>query len=149
MRLLHFVAAPGVNLCLLNPTKGATKWQASTAENATVHANTDGALAVGFTMVNAGATFISPDLNKWDLSQVPPRVSGHRQPYWAERAVAKLTELPRRTSKAHEGYDAFGIVVVDMTNDGSPVHMIETPPAPRPADRQRHVRSLCTDPGLA
>ena len=38
----------------------------------TVHANTDGALAVGFAMVNASPTFVSPDLNKWDLSQLPP-----------------------------------------------------------------------------
>lgn len=100
----------------------------------TVHANTDGALAVGFAMVNASNTFVSPDLNKWDLSQVPPRVSDHRQPYWAERAVAKLDEIPRRTSRAHDGYDAFGIVVVDMANDGSPVQVVGRPPAPRPAD---------------
>jgi hypothetical protein len=104
------------------------------SSHATVHANTDGALAVGFAMVNAATTFISPDLNKWNLDQVPARVSEHRQPYWAERAAAKLTELPRRTSRAHEGYDAFGIVVVDMANDGSPVLVVEAPPAPRPAD---------------
>jgi hypothetical protein len=104
------------------------------SSHATVHANTDGALAVGFAMVNAGATFISSDLNKWDLSQFPARVSEHPQPYWAERAVAKLTELPRRTSRAQEGYDAFGIVVVNMANDGSPVRVMQAPPAPRPAD---------------
>lgn len=104
------------------------------SSHATVHANTDSALAVGFTMVNVGDTFISPDLNKWDLTQRPPEVSELRQPYWAERAVAKLTELPRRTSRAHEGYDAFGIVVVDMANDGGPVRVVGDPPAPRPAD---------------
>jgi hypothetical protein len=100
----------------------------------TVHANTDGALAVGFAMVNASATFVSPDLNKRDLSQFPPRISEHRQPYWAERTVAKLDEIPRRTSRAHDGYDAFGIVVVDMANDGTPVQVVGRPPAPRPAD---------------
>jgi hypothetical protein len=104
------------------------------SSHATVHANTDGALAVGFAMVNAGPTFISPDLNKWDFSEVPPRVSQHQQPYWASRTVAKLMELPRRTSRAHEGFDAFGIVVVDMANDGSPVGVVGEPPAPDPAD---------------
>lgn len=104
------------------------------SSHATVHANTESALAVGFAMVNAAATFISPDLNKWDLSQRQPQVSQHRQPYWAERTVDKLKELPRRTSRAHEGYDAFGIVVVDMANDGSPVRVVNTPPAPLPAD---------------
>ena len=43
-------------------------------------------------------------------------------------------ELPRRTSRAHEGFDAFGIVVVDMANDGSPVQVVDSPPAPGPAD---------------
>jgi hypothetical protein len=104
------------------------------SSHATVHANTDGALAVGFAMVNASTTFVSTDLNKWDLSQVPPRVSQQPQPHWAERTVAKLMELPRRTSRAHEGFDAFGIVVVDMANDGSPVHVVDRPPAPSPAD---------------
>ena len=115
----------------------------------TVHANTDGALAVGFAMVNASPTFVSPDLNKW-YSAHPPRVSDHRQPYWAERAVAKLDEIPRRTSRAHDGYDAFGIVVVDMANDGTPVRWSTTarsppggclslrPDAPAPGPPLRH-----------
>ena len=61
-------------------------------------------------------------------------MSQHPQPYWANRTVAKLMELPRRTSRAHEGFDAFGIVVVDMANDGSPVRVVDGPPAPGPAD---------------
>jgi hypothetical protein len=104
------------------------------SSHATIHANTDGALAVGFAMVNASPTFISPDLNKNDLTAVPPVISEHRQPLWATRAVAKLEELPRRTGHGQDGFDAMGIVVVDMANDGTPVQVVQDPPAPKPAD---------------
>lgn len=104
------------------------------SSHATIHANTDGALAVGFAMVNLSPTFISPDLNKHDLGLVPPVVSTHRQPLWASRAVDKLKELPRRTGRGQEGFDSFGIVVVDMANDGTPVQVVSAMPAPQPAD---------------
>jgi hypothetical protein len=104
------------------------------SSHATIHANGDAALAVGFAMANASPTFISPDLNKHDLSQYPAVVSEHRQPLWVTRTVAKLKELPRRTSRGQEGFDALGIVVVDMANDGSPVQIVSAPPAPGPAD---------------
>jgi hypothetical protein len=31
-------------------------------------------------------------------------------------------------------YDALSIVVIDMPNDGTPVALIKTPPAPQPGD---------------
>lgn len=104
------------------------------SSHATVHANTNRALAVGFAMVNASPTFISPDLNKFDLREFPPVVSQHRQPHWAQRTVDKLRDIPRRTANEGQGFDAFGIVVVDMANDGTPVEVVSAPPAPRPAD---------------
>jgi len=104
------------------------------SSHATVHANTSTALAVGFAMVNASARFISPDLNKFDISEQAPVVSVHRQPKWVERTIDKLEELPRRSRPAEEGFDAFGIVVVEMANDGSPVKVVEHPPAPQPSD---------------
>lgn len=104
------------------------------SSHATVHANTNRALAVGFAMVNASTTFVSPDLNKFPLSEIPPVVSEHRQPHWAERTVAKLRDIPRRSALDGRGFDAFGIVVVDMPNDGREVRVVSDPPAPRPAD---------------
>lgn len=104
------------------------------SSHATVHANTNRALAVGFAMVNASPTFISPDLNKFDLSEQPAVVSEHRQPHWASRTVAKLRDIPRRSAQEGHGFDAFGIVLVDMANDGTPVQVVTAPPAPRPAD---------------
>jgi hypothetical protein len=104
------------------------------SSHATVHANTDSALAGGFVMVNAGSTFVSPDLNKYEFGRRASVVSVHRQPHWATRTVTKVEELPRRVSRGQEGFDALGIVVVDMANDGSPVGIVDTPPAPHPAD---------------
>ena len=104
------------------------------SSHATVHANTGSALAVGFAMVNASDRFISPDQNKFDLSEHDPVISKHNQPRWAERTLNKLEELPRRSRHGEEGFDAFGIVVVDLVNDGSPVRVVEGPPAPQPAD---------------
>jgi hypothetical protein len=104
------------------------------SSHATVHANTDTALAVGFAMVNASPSFVSPDLNKKPEALVAPLVSELRQPYWTERTVQKLEELPRRASRDHEGFDSFGILVVDMKNDNSPVRVVEQPPAPGPSD---------------
>jgi hypothetical protein len=36
--------------------------------------------------------------------------------------------------RGQEGFDALGIVVVEMVNDGTPVKVFDRPPAPRPAD---------------
>jgi hypothetical protein len=112
------------------------------SSHATVHANTNRALAVGFAMVNASPTFISPDQNKFDLSQQAAVVSVHRQPHWAERTVAKLRDIPRRSAPEGQGFDAFGIVVVDMANDGAPVEIVTAPPAPRPADVDQYDQMI-------
>jgi hypothetical protein len=44
-----------------------------------------------------------------------------------------VSELPTRTRPGYEGYDAIGIVVVDCPNDGTPITVIEGPPAPNPS----------------
>ena len=45
----------------------------------------------------------------------------------------KMVEgLPRRTSAQGSGYDGLGMVVVDLKNDGSPVSIVSSAPAPQP-----------------
>ena len=100
----------------------------------TVHGASGQALAVGFVMVNASTSFVSTSLNKYNLATTPPTVSPHRQPFWATRTVDKLKEIPRRSGPGQEGFDALGIVLVDMRNDGSPVAVSTAPPAPAPGD---------------
>lgn len=93
----------------------------------TTHGNSERALAVGFVMVNAGETFRSPDMNKFDLSKVPANVNKHRQPADAIRVIEKIKEIRRRSGESTTGFDAIGVMVVDMANDGSPVKLLDKP----------------------
>lgn len=95
----------------------------------TVHGATEQAIAAGFGMVNIAPNFLSPILNKRNY---PGELewSKHKQPRAASITVEKLEKLPRRSKTSGTGYDAFAIVVVDCTNDGTPVELVETPPAP-------------------
>jgi hypothetical protein len=105
----------------------------------TVHGASSQALAVGLVMVNAAERFISPGL------QADPdrgNVSEHTQPAAAEGVVRKMHEIPRRTGSATHGFDGLGIVVVEAANDGTPVTLVETPPAPQPGDIFRYDEML-------
>lgn len=99
----------------------------------TVHGSSEQAIAVGFTMVNISERYLSPDLNKEHLANAP-KWSNHRQPRDAQLAIDKIKQLPRRSKVGDVGYDALSIVVVDLPNDGTPVELVETPPAPQPGE---------------
>ncbi|HVV77126.1 MAG TPA: hypothetical protein VHC43_13930 [Mycobacteriales bacterium] len=100
----------------------------------TVHGENDGTIAAGFVMINAAETFISPDLNRHDLTITHPVVSEHHQPLWANRALAKVREIQRRNTRTGFGFDAVGVMMVDMRNDGGPVSVVTGDPAPPPGD---------------
>jgi hypothetical protein len=97
----------------------------------TVHGASNQALAVGLVMVNASTTFISPERQ---MSSSRDVISDHQQPADAQKIIAKVEEIPRRSSPAHHGFDGLGIVVVSAANDGTPVELIARPPAPKPGD---------------
>ena len=99
-----------------------------------IHGAADFAIAAGFALVNFAATFTSPGLNKCDLATHAPVVTNHKQPYVTERTIKKLEEIPRRTQGGAEGFDALGIVVLELHNDGSPVKIVTSPPAPSISD---------------
>jgi hypothetical protein len=92
----------------------------------TIRGNTESAVAVGLALVNAATEFLSPTNGG--------KVAKHRQPHSAERTVAKISELRRRAKVADDGFDALGVVVLDCRNDGSPVSVVTSPPAPPVAD---------------
>lgn len=98
----------------------------------TVHGAAQEALAAGFCMINAADTFISP----------PGLANTHRQPKDTERTLQKVRELPRRSKAEDDGYDALGIVVVDCKNDGSPVSLVTSVPAPQPNDVDHYDRMI-------
>ncbi|ANL74774.1 hypothetical protein AMC83_PC00108 (plasmid) [Rhizobium phaseoli] len=99
----------------------------------TVHGATEQAIAVGFTMVNIGENYLSPDLNKKNRA-TEPEWSRHKQPRDAQLAIDKIKQLPRRSKVGDVGYDALSIVVIEMPNDGTPVELIKAAPAPQPGD---------------
>ena len=107
----------------------------------TVHADTQQALAVGFAMINASDTFLSSDMNKYDISERHPTVNAH-PPHAVTRTIAKVREINRRTGPGTDGFDAFGAIVVSMRNDGSPVSLVTDPPAPRPEDVDSYQRMI-------
>jgi len=101
------------------------------SSQATIHGAADQAVAVGLAVVNIADTFVSPGRQE---AGAPPVVNVHKQPGATVSLIAKLRELPRRSGPGETGFDALGIMVVGLANDGSPVTIHTGPPAPQPGD---------------
>jgi hypothetical protein len=101
-----------------------------------VHGSADMAIAAGFAMVNIANRFVSP--TRGQSSGRAHTVTQHDQPRVTELVIQKLLEIPRRSATGVFGFDALAIGVVDCVNDGSPVRLIETPPAPASGDPVRY-----------
>lgn len=84
-------------------------------------------------MINAASSFITPSTES---------VNPHDQPKVAARTVAKIRELPRRSRIDEDGYDALGIMLVDLKNDGSPVTLVQDSPAPQSNDTDHYDRMI-------
>lgn len=63
-----------------------------------------------------------------------PEVTRHRQPADTLRVLAKVAEIPRRSASSEVGFDGVGVTLLSLRNDGSPVELVEGPPAPAPGD---------------
>jgi hypothetical protein len=103
------------------------------SSHSTVHGDNNNALAVGFAMVNFADRFASP-INPVNVNG-PKDFTNLRQPTDTERVIEKLREINRRASphSGQYGFDAFGIMVVELENDGvSPMRIVTQPPAPQP-----------------
>lgn len=96
-----------------------------------VHGASTHALAIAYVQVNAAVSFVSPIINSPRLAEgLSVRATAHNQPTDAERVIQKVTEIPRRSGHSGVGFDAIGISVLDLPNDGSPVRLVTGPPAP-------------------
>lgn len=107
----------------------------------TVHGANDEAIAAGFVMINVADRYLSPDLNKKHRA-ADPEWSSHAQPRDATLAVDKIEQLPKRVKTGDTGYDALAIVLIDMANDGGPVKLVTTPPAPRPGEVHHYASMI-------
>jgi hypothetical protein len=99
-----------------------------------VHSASEGALAVGFSMVNAATKFISSVSNPRRSFDEADFVSQHKQPGDMLKTVKYIESLPRRSGATGTGYDGLALVIVDMANDGTPVKIVTDAPAPVPGD---------------
>lgn len=100
-----------------------------------VHGASRQALAIAYVQINNSRMFVSPVINgPRRAAGLPDEVSTHRQPGDTLRVLGKVAEIPRRSSFAESGFDAVGVTVLDLQNDGSPVGLVSEPPAPQPGD---------------
>jgi hypothetical protein len=108
-----------------------------------VHGASSNALAIGFVMINASPLFVSSDQNKRDLAVHERVVNKEPQPISLERTLAKVAEIPRRSSNRDNGFDGVGIVVLNGVNDGNPYSLVTATPAPQPGE-SFHYDSMIT-----
>lgn len=100
-----------------------------------VHGASRQALAIGYVQVNAAEDFVSPVINSERISEgLAVRITRHRQPDDTRRVLEKVAEIPRRSGHLGNGFDAIGVTVLDLRNDGTPVELVTSPPAPKPGD---------------
>jgi len=100
-----------------------------------VHGASRQALAIGYVQVNSAEEFISPVINSRLIAKgIEPEITKHRQPASTTRVLDKIAEIPRRSGHNGSGFDAIGMTVLELRNDGSPVTLTTGSPAPRPGD---------------
>lgn len=101
-----------------------------------VHGASRQALAIAYVQINSATTFISPIINSVRVANgLPVEVTQHKQPHDTERVLQKVAEIPRRSGHTGNGFDAIGVTVLDLDNDGStPVRLVSGAPAPKTGD---------------
>jgi len=98
-----------------------------------VHGASSQALAIAYVQVNFADTFVSPNPKNVAMMQngLDPEVSRHKQPDDTIRVLNKIAEIPRRSNNNGYGFDAIGVSVFELRNDGTPVTVLEDRPAPQ------------------
>lgn len=89
------------------------------SSHAIVHGASDDSIAAGYVIVNASSTHAS--------TVAPYNVNKHKQPHDALGTIDVVKQLRRRSGTGQNGYDALGISVVDLANDGSQVIIVPPP----------------------
>lgn len=99
-----------------------------------IHGASSQALAIAYMQVNHASAFYSSVRNSERISEgLTPKVTIHHQPSDTQRVLDKAAQIPRRTGKTGNGFDAIGITVLDFPNDFvTPVSIVTGPPAPQP-----------------
>lgn len=100
-----------------------------------VHGASRQALAIAYVQVNHADAFVSPIINSpLRAHGLPEQITHHTQRDDTLRVLDKVAEIPRRQSTTSHGFDAMGVTVLELHNDGSPVALVDSAPAPQPGD---------------
>jgi hypothetical protein len=91
----------------------------------TIHGDTGGAIAAGYVLINCADSFISPDRNRKRVRGGKFIVNAHRQPAAAEKSLAAIVKIPRRSMDSQVGFDGVGVTMLRCANDGSEVSVDE------------------------
>lgn len=108
-----------------------------------VHGASRQALAIAYIQVNLATHFVSSVINSERIADGRAvKVSQHRQPAVTERVLQKVAEIPRRSGSATHGFDAIGVTVLDLPNDGTPVRLVTGRPAPQPGENFHYASMI-------
>lgn len=91
----------------------------------TIHGDTGGAIAAGYVLINCAESFISPDRNRKRVRGGKFVVNSHKQPAAAEKSLAAIVKIPRRSMETQVGFDGVGVTMLRCANDGSDVAVDE------------------------
>jgi len=98
-----------------------------------IHGASSQALAIAYVQINNATNFLSSVINSERISEgLPAKMSVHRQPGDTIRVLDKVAQMPRRSGKSGNGFDAIGVTVLDFSNAGDPVDVVTVAPAPQP-----------------
>jgi len=107
-----------------------------------VHGDTNEAIAAGLVIINGSSLFISPTRNANAEQGIPIKATHHDQPKQLGITVDHVRGLPRRADTSVPGFDALGVVILNVSNvQGEAVSVVTEPPAPQPGD-VLHYESL-------
>lgn len=87
----------------------------------TIHGDTGGAIAAGYVLINCADSFISPDRNRKRIRGGKFVVNPHKQPAAADKSLAAIVKIPRRSMESQVGFDGVGVTMLRCANDGSDV----------------------------
>jgi hypothetical protein len=114
-----------------------------TSSQQTINGATGDAVAAALVMVNSASSFISPLRNKIPLVRRKPIVTIHKDALMqAESVVQRMKAITRRSRAGDDGFDGLGVIVVDCKNDGSPIRLVTSTPAPPADDIQNYELTI-------
>lgn len=95
-----------------------------------INGSSQHAIAVGLVVINGSSEFVSPDRNKGGFDSSNPEITVERQPNGAQVILDRVKKLRVRGHQTEHGFDAVGVLPLEMRNDGGEVSLPTIPGFP-------------------